>query len=86
MSDGRRVIPVEFPLEFLRYIPAAVVRLGYLFPRVEVQSTTTGVLVHLDALDRSEEVIKEVKYQVYREKIYSDTLPLRKDLYSMLSQ
>lgn len=71
--------------EFHEFIPAAILRLKYIFPDFDVEITDNGLKmcgkweVDIRRLER------EVTYQIYREKIFQQTLPMRLDLYKMLA-
>ena len=72
--------------KFHSFIPAALLRLGYIYPQLDFVAWEKGVKVRGDfsGLDLAQ-VKREVLYQVYREKIFQQTLPLRQNLYKMLS-
>jgi hypothetical protein len=71
--------------EFHEFIPAAMMRLKYIFPDIAIETTENGVkltgTVEIDEL----RLEREVAYHIYREKIFQQTLPLRRDLYQMLA-
>lgn len=76
---------VSVPPEFHEFIPAAILRLKYIFPDLDIETTRNGVrlsgTLDLDTI----RLEREVTYQVYREKIFQQTLPMRRDLYQMLA-
>jgi hypothetical protein len=64
---------------FLAYIPAAVVRLGYLHPHLTFSWTPLGN-VHVEGTFDHHDVRRDVLHAVYREKVLKETLPLRQKL------
>ena len=82
MTDSFRV---DIPADLQPYISAATVRLGYLHPEVSFTLDDKSVHVKLESeigSGETQRLSKEVMYQVYREKIYSETLSIRRWLYS----
>ena len=75
---------VQVPDEFVAHIDAAVVRLSYLFPEHTFNVHDSAIEVRADGAPVTEPSVlrKEVHFQLYRQKIYSDTLSIRKWLYS----
>lgn len=76
---------VHIPSDLWVYIPQALVRLGYLYKDLEFRQVGEGVAVEGKKESLSPELRREVRYQVYREKIYQESLPLRSAMYKMLS-
>lgn len=71
--------------DFQEYIPTAILRLKYLFPDIECEPVPDGIRV-VGTKDIGEaRLSREITYQVYREKIFRETLPLRQNLYQMLA-
>ena len=73
--------------EFQEYINAALLRLGYIYPHLEfsVSRCTISVKGNLSQVDKNE-IKREVLYQIYREKIFNQTLPMRENLYKILTE
>lgn len=70
---------VEFPTAFRGAIDAAIVRLSYRYPSWSLEAVGDGIAVI--APDTSGELIRrEVAYAVYRERIFTETLQMRRDL------
>lgn len=81
--DQNAIIPIA--PEFQEYIPTAILRLKYLFPDIECEPVPNGIRV-VDAKGIGEaRFSREIAYQVYREKIFRETLLLRQNLYQMLA-
>lgn len=81
----KKQMVIDVPISFLEYMEAACVRLGYLFPELVFCGTKEGVKVDYpdEIADPSEaEVRKQILHQLYREKIYTETLSIRKWLNS----
>lgn len=78
----RITIPVS-PL-FVPHVEAAVARLSYLFPKWAI-STSAPSVIHVDAPSTETAIAsREIKYALYREKVYADTLPMRSRMYQRL--
>ena len=69
-----------FNSEFLK---SAIVRLSYLYPKIQFSIVNNSI--QLEGLIENEEIIKkEVNYTVYREKIYSESLEIRKKIFDKI--
>lgn len=77
---------VSIPRELHEYIPAAILRLQYIYPELTVESTATGLILYAASKAVPENIEREVSYQVYRESIFQKTLPMRRNLYQMLAE
>lgn len=73
---GRFLVAVEAQL--LPHLPAAATRLGYLYPELVFETVPEGMAI-TGSLDISV-VRRELLHQVYRERIFAETLPLRRTL------
>lgn len=60
----------------------ALVRLSYLHPQAVFTLSKDGIVV--EGEDLSGIVARDVTYQVYREKIYQESLPMRELMYKAL--
>lgn len=77
-------VSFEVPDGFRRYVEPLLMRLGYLHPTVTFSYDPDAAKIHADWLDEAidaSEVGKEIRYQLYRERIYAETLPIRTRLY-----
>ena len=81
------LVSVPVPPGFTAYVEATLVRLGYLYPDVAWSfDPDAGSL----AAEFNEEahcggtLIKEASYQLYREKIFQDTLEIRGKIYEAI--
>jgi len=76
-------IPV---IEVLRPVAElALVRLGYLNPKLTFKYLEHSIVVSsLDVMDEAQ-IRRDVLYALYREKIYAETLPMRKALVNLVS-
>ena len=79
------VINILIDPEFHPCIPAALLRLGYLFPELDLALSEQGVTVRGVSGYNLAWLEREVSYQVYRVKIFRQTLPMRQSLYAMLA-
>ena len=74
---------IESPLE--PYVPAAIVRLGYLHPSWEIEFSESSIRVR-SALETGKPLVqREVFHSVYREKILAETLDMRRDLLKLVA-
>lgn len=64
------------------YMAQALVRLSYLHPQAVFALSEDGIVV--EGEDLSGIVARDVTYQVYREKIYQESLPMRELMYKAL--
>jgi len=71
-------LKIEIPEEFGKFMPAAIVRLSYLYPGGEFTSADGAVVVALQTGEQADEIKREVMHQIYRERIYSETLSVRR--------
>lgn len=76
------IIPIA--PEFSEFVSAAMLRLKYLFPSLEFSADSVGIKVVGPGIS-DPSIAREISYQVYREKIFRETLPLRRSLYEMLA-
>jgi len=77
-------LSVPVPVGFQDYVDPLLVRMGFLFPELELSydNGADQIRVRFDDSKMSrEEIQKEIRFQLYREKIYQETLPIRKRLY-----
>ncbi len=78
------LIDIPISSEFREFIPSAALRLRYIYPNLKIEPTANGVKLSSVAELEATQVEQEVFYQIYREKIFQQTLPMRRDLYKML--
>ena len=62
---------------------SAIVRLGYLYPDLTFSLQDNHIFIQGE-IENCTELSKEIRYIIYREKIYEETLPIRKKLYEDL--
>ncbi len=58
--------------------------MGYLYPEIELSYREQAAKLEVRFDERklsAQEIQKEIWFQLYREKVYQDTLPIRKRLY-----
>jgi len=67
-------------------ISAAVLRLGYLHPKWKFEINDTFLVASAPLVDSRDDILQEVQYAIYREKILSTTMDMRRDLLCMLAQ
>lgn len=71
-------LKIDIPEEFGKFVPAAIVRLTYLYPDYEFSDGDGSVFVTVNDDEQSDELKREVMHQIYRERIYSETLSVRR--------
>ena len=77
-------ISLEVPEGFRDCAESALMRLGYLYPHVAFSYDAQACEVHAgwsDGAVTALELEKEIRFQLYRERIHAETLPIRKRLY-----
>ncbi len=80
-------VSISVPPSFLALVDTLMVRLGYLYPDVawSFDPGTSSIIVRYDSEAYScETLVKEASFQLYREKIYHDTLAIRHKIYEAI--
>ena len=77
-----RSLRAEVPIVFLPYVDAAFLRLQVVFPHLSFTRSEDVILV--SEIDAAEQIKLrgELSHQIYRERIFSETLAMRKSLLS----
>jgi hypothetical protein len=78
---------VTVPAGFVAYVESALVRLGYLYPDVTWSfDPDIGLLkaAYEPGARCGEVLAKEASFQLYRERIYRDTLEIRRKIYEAI--
>ena len=70
----------EIATELMPYLADAVVRFRYLYPAVNVTIDGAVVIASGDGLVSASEIEQQFMFCLYRQKIYVETLPLRRTL------
>jgi hypothetical protein len=78
-SDLERVT-VEIPQNFRSFVDGALLRLQAQYPSLRFLATATGIEVASFPAGEFDDLRKNILHAVYRERIYVETLPLRKAL------
>ena len=76
---------VKINPKYYEYIDSSIIRLAYLFADYEFKNHKSNVLIESKntiSQEQKKTLQKEVNYQIYREKIYTDTLAIREGFYS----
>ncbi len=81
LGEQGATMPLTFtmPEQLHEYVPDAIIRFRYLNPGLDVAWDGHAVAMTLPP-DRAVELEQELMFCVYRQKIYAETLPLRKTL------
>lgn len=81
---ARTVIPVS--PSFRPYVDAAVLRLAYLLPDVVLEVGDDSIMATHSSEQDGVSVRRDVTHCLYREKIYQETLSMRRDLVAALTR
>lgn len=68
---------IEVPQNFQCFVESALIRLQVQYPSLRFSASGQGVAVEELPPDMLDDLRKNVLHAIYREKIYSETLPLR---------
>jgi len=71
---------IEIPQNFQCFVEGALIRLQVQYPSLRFSASSHGVAVEEIPPERLDDLRKNVLHAIYREKIYSETLPLRQAL------
>ena len=77
-------ITITIPESFKSFIDASIVRASYLFPELKICISEEPSSVDISGLKEStdvENIKKEFFNILYRERIYAETLPIRRTIY-----
>ena len=69
-----------FKNEFLK---TAIIRLSYLYPKIQFSIVNNSIQLE-GIIENEESIKKEVNYIVYREKIYAESLEIRKKIFDKI--
>lgn len=70
---------IDLPSSLAGFIDAALIRLQSQFPETVFERTPAGIQADVGSL-APEHLRSAVLHAIYREKIYTETLPMRKEL------
>ena len=74
---------VSVEAQFNQFVDAAITRLRYLYPDLNFSQVQSGIKFDGEFEGtEAKEVVREINHQLYREKIFADTLSIRRSLYS----
>ncbi len=71
----------EIPKAFLDFTDSAIVRMGYLYPHANISLNDTAVTISSENDNNQDDLRREFLHLLYREKIYLETLDIRKELF-----
>ena len=77
-------VSVEVSATFSGFVEQVIVRMGYLRPELELSYDKDGSQIRAcfdETISSGEDVAREIRFLLYREKIYQETLPIRMRLY-----
>jgi len=70
---------------FSDFVQSALLRAGYLYPACSFDLQDNVIVVDASDDTAPEKVERELRHLIYREKIYSETLGMRKQLIDVLT-
>ncbi|RUW77267.1 MULTISPECIES: hypothetical protein [unclassified Mesorhizobium] len=71
---------IDIPQSFRSFVEGALLRVQTQYPALRFRATAAGIEIASVTLDDLDDLRKNVLHTVYREKIYAETLPLRRAL------
>lgn len=79
-AEDHTQLRIAVPKNMTRYAESAILRLGYLYSQASFALVDGSIEVKLAPTEDIERIKQEVRYCLYREKIYAETLSLRHSL------
>ena len=79
-------LSIPIPKSFENHVDAAIVRASYLYPDLQIHNCQESMSVQIITQNENfdiEQFRKDFHNILYRERIYSDTLPIRKSIYGV---
>lgn len=76
---------LEVPTNLQPFIEAAMSRLGYLHPDWRLRVDGAEISAEIVG-EGPQEILREIRYALYREKILAETLDMRRDLLRMIAR
>ncbi len=80
MSNHEFTDLILVPQKFLPYIPAVILRLQTLYPKHSFRGSKGVIQLSADHGDDVTALRQDAAHLLYKEKIYEETLPLRKSI------
>ncbi len=83
--ENEHTVTFTIPEQFSSQIDSATIRLSYLFPEIVFSRSKSEIIVSTNKQLAEESIVeirRNVFHQLYKEKVYLDTLSIRKWLYS----
>ena len=77
-------VSAAIPAGFDAFVDAVVVRMGYLHPTAELSYDDSSAQIHASFDEDqicADEIRRDIRFQLYRETIFQETLPIRTQLY-----
>lgn len=75
---------IDIPSPLANFIDAALIRLQGQFPDIAFERTQDGIRASAGTQSAPEHLRSVVLHAIYREKIYTETLPLREALLNVV--
>lgn len=63
--------------DFQTHVNDAIARFSYLHPSIDVEVGSQVIILFTDAADDVGDLVRDLQFTLYRQKIYAETLPLR---------
>jgi hypothetical protein len=81
-TSPQNIVSIEVPSTLHIHIDGALVRLHYLYPEQRFTKSETGLQINVSNDCNATDLATNVRQEIYREKIYAETLPMRRSLYT----
>lgn len=83
-SEDIKDILINVPEKFGKFIDAALMRFGYLYPDVPIKLKDGEIFITSNEIEFFK-LKQEILHLIYKEKIYEETLEIRKSIYKSIS-
>lgn len=80
MGEKSVKVTIDIPRTFHGFVDGALLRLQSQYPSLDFRASSTGIQVASAIALDLDDLKRQISYAVYREKIYVETLPLRRSL------
>ena len=74
-------LKISFKSVSSKVLNHVMLRIGYLYPDIKCKKNKNSLVLE-GKISNKKKINKEISYLVYREKIYQETLPIKKKIFS----
>lgn len=86
MQASFHLVALDFNQTSSPYIQSALTRLGYLHPSWRLKISDMTITATIPTAESPDTVLREIRYAIYREKIFAETMDMRRDLLRMVAR